>query len=349
MLVTVDKDVAVSSSSGNELRRDPLLGFQVVVAEGRESRPQQWKSTIPAPSAMRCPFCGGHEDATPHERLALPQDLARNNDQQPWEVRVLPNIYPSLSPHFPDSIPQAASPFFESVAASGIQEVIVESPQHVRSFAQLPERNAILTFQAYQMRLNAIREEGRCRYVQLFKNNGPAAGASLEHSHSQLMATRYIPPIIEQELAASKAYYERTKQSFWSDLIESELEAGTRIVHADDQLVAFCPYASRMPFEVTILPRVSQADFGQANSTLLEQLALLLRSILVRVEKALNFPAYNYLIHTLPFDTFSTDHYHWHVEVLPRVTVRAGFEWGTGLYVNPLSPERAARILRELL
>jgi len=313
----------VSPSSGNELRRDPLLGYQVVIAEGRDSRPQQWKSTIPTPSAMRCPFCGGHEDATPHERLALPKDLTRKNDQEPWEVRVLPNIYPSLSPHFPDAAPAAASPFYETVAASGIQEVIVESPQHVRSFAQLPEQNAILTFQAYQMRLNAIREEGRCRYVQLFKNNGPAAGASLEHSHSQLMATRYIPPIIEQELVASEAYLQRTNQSFWNNLIESELAAQERIVHADDQLVAFCPYASRMPFEVTILPRAAQADFGQANSTLLEQLALLLRSILARVEKALNFPAYNYLIHTLPFDTFSTDHYHWHVEVLPRVFLKS--------------------------
>lgn len=298
---------------------------------------------------MRCPFCGGHEDATPHERLALPQGLNRQSDQEPWEVRVMPNFYPSLSPHFPDAAPTVASPFYEADAASGIQEVIVESPRHVRSFAQLPEQNAILTFQAYQMRLNAIRDQGRCRYVQLFKNNGPAAGASLEHSHSQLMATRHVPPIIEQELAASEAYLQRTNQSFWSDLIASELAAQERIVHADDQLVAFCPYASRTPFEVTILPRHHQADFGQANSTLLEQLALLLRSILARVEKALNFPAYNYLIHTLPFDTFSTDHYHWHVEVLPRVTVRAGFEWGTGLYVNPLSPERAARILRESL
>jgi len=348
-LVPADKDVAVSPSSANELRRDPLLGYQVVIAEGRESRPQQWKASIPAPSAMRCPFCGGHEDATPHERLALPLNLSRESDQQPWEVRILPNIYPSLSPDFPENPPSVASPFQESIPASGIQEVIVESPRHVCSFTQLPEQNAILTFQAYQMRLNAIRQEGRCRYVQLFKNNGPAAGASLEHSHSQLMATQTIPPIIEQELSASEAYFQQHQRSFWSDLIERELEDGSRIVHADEELVAFCPFASRMPFEVTILPRIGQGDFGQANSTRLEQLALLLRSILTRVEKALNFPAYNYLIHTLPFDTFSTDHYHWHVEVLPRVTVRAGFEWGTGLYVNPVSPEGAARILRESL
>lgn len=339
----------MSRSSGNELRRDPLLGFQVVIAEGRESRPQQWKSTIPDPSELRCPFCGGHEDATPHEQLVLPDHLERTSDQQPWEVRVLPNIFPSLSPVFPTESSASESSFYASETASGVQEVIVESPQHVTSFTGLPERNAILTFEAYQRRLNTIREEGNCRYVQLFKNNGPAAGASLEHSHSQVMGTRIVPPVIQQELAASEAYFQQTGRTYWNDLIEEELIAESRIVHADENLVAFCPFASRMPFEVTILPRQRQADFGHAKSTLLEQLALLLRSILARMEKALNFPAYNYLIHTLPFDTFSTDHYHWHVEVLPRVTVRAGFEWGTGLYVNPLSPERAAQILRESL
>ena len=161
------------------------------------------------------------------------------------------------------------------------------------------------------------------------------------------MATRIVPPIVQQELDASEAYFQQHGRSFWSDLIERELAAGSRIVYADDTLVAFCPFASRMPMELCILPRTPQADFGDANSTLLEQLALLLRSLLAQVEKALNFPAYNYLIHTMPFDTFVKDYYHWHVEVLPRVTVRAGFEWGTGLYVNPISPERAAQILRD--
>ncbi len=337
----------MSRNAGNQLRRDPLLGYQVVIAEGREDRPQQWKASIPPPSAMRCPFCGGHEDATPHERLVLPDNLTRSANQMPWEVRVLPNIYPSLSPDFPDEVPASEDPLYAFSSASGVQEVIVESPQHVTSFTQLPEANAILTFQAYQQRLNAIREQGQCRYVQLFKNNGPAAGASLEHSHSQLMATRIVPPIVQHEIDASEAYFHKHGRAYWSDLIEHELSAGSRIVHADEHLVAFCPFASRMPFELCILPRHAQADFGDANPTLLEQIALLLRSLLVRVEKALNFPAYNYLIHSMPFDTFAKDHYHWHVEVLPRVTVRAGFEWGTGLYVNPLSPERAAQILRD--
>ncbi|MBI1249742.1 DUF4921 family protein [bacterium] len=335
------------SEFGNELRRDPLLGYQVVVAEGRENRPQQWKATIPPPSAMRCPFCGGHEDATPEELLVLPAGLVRQSDQFPWEVRVVPNIYPSLSPAFPESLPVRENTFYPSIPASGVQEVIIESPEHVTSFTGLSEHCAKMTFQAYQMRLNAIRNAGHCRYVQLFKNNGPAAGASLEHSHSQLMATRWVPAVVDQEIDASLAYFQRHGQSYWSDLIEREMAAGERIVHADENLVAFCPFASRMPCEVCILPRHPQADFGHANSALLEQLALLVRSLLTQIEKVLNFPAYNYLIHTMPFDTFPADHYHWHVEVLPRVTVRAGFEWGTGLYVNPLSPEQAAQILRQ--
>ena len=335
------------SDFGNELRRDPLLGYQVVVAEGRENRPQQWKAAAAPPSAMRCPFCGGHEDATPEELLVLPEGLTRQHDRSPWEVRVVPNIYPSLSPFFPDEQPAEEDIFYPSIAASGVQEVLIESPEHVTSFTQLSDRNATMTFQAYQLRLNAIRDTGRCRYVQLFKNNGPAAGASLEHSHSQLMATRWVPAAVQQELDASLRYFQWHGRSYWCDLIQRELADGDRIVHADENLIAFCPYASRMPCEVCILPRHPQADFGHANSALLEQLALLVRSILAQIEKVLNFPAYNYLIHTMPFDTFPADHYHWHVEVLPRVTVRAGFEWGTGLYVNPLSPEQAAQILRQ--
>ena len=337
----------MSEFSGHQLRRDPLLGFQVVIAEGRENRPQQWKTSVPPASELHCPFCGGHEDATPHERLVLPAGLARQPDQMPWEVRVLPDIFPSLVPDSPGEAPHVTPPFYEVRPACGLQEVIIESPQHVPSFGQLPQRNAVLTFQAYQQRLLALRKDGRFRYVQLFKNNGPAAGASLEHSHSQMMATEHVPPVVEAELAASAAYFQKHGRTFWSDLIEREIQDGSRIVHVDENLVAFCPFASRMPLEVCILPRRPQADFGDANPTLLSQLALLLQSIVARIEKTADFPAYNYLIHTSPFDTPMPEHYHWHVEVLPRVTVRAGFEWGTGLYVNPLSTERAAQILRE--
>jgi len=245
-------------------------------------------------------------------------------------------------------VTEVGGDFYQTEPASGIQEVVIESPEHCRSFSQLPEENAIFTFQAYQQRLNWLRDDGRCNYVQIFKNNGPQAGASLEHSHSQIMASSVVPPGIREEIEASRRYFEQHRRPYWEDLLQTELADGRRIVHADEYLVAFCPYASRVPMELCILPRAGQADFGASNSALLEQLALLLRSLVARIEKALNFPSYNHLIHTTPFDTLASDHYHWHVEVLPRVTIRAGFEWGTGLHVNPLSPEDAASRLREM-
>lgn len=332
----------------SEIRRDPLLGYEVVIAPGREARPQQW-STAPvvADQSLSCPFCPGQESTTPHEVLVLPHVEGRAPDSPQWQVRVIPNAFPSLNSDPLEPCGPVDDLFFVARPAHGMQDVVIETPEHVAWVSQIPDQNLIWTFQAYQTRLRQIAATRQYRYAQVFKNCGPAAGASLQHTHSQIMASQEVPQWIAAELEASGNYCASHGHTFWEELIRRELGLGVRVVYADEDLVAFCPFASRLPLETWIFPRAAQADFRQAKSALLEKLAIVTKRLLAQIEKASNYAPYNFLIHTSPFDTIAPEHYHWHLEILPRVTVRAGFEWGTGMFVNPIAPERAAQAITQ--
>ncbi|TWT39498.1 galactose-1-phosphate uridylyltransferase [Blastopirellula retiformator] len=329
----------------SEIRREPLLGYEVVIAARRAERPHQWDHAVPPAKNLDCPFCEGAEASAPPELWA-----ARSADSAPngpgWQVRVVPNRFPAFDMSGEPSETHPDDPFFPSQSAHGWQDVVIESPQHLAGFTDLPAENARLTFVAYQARMTALKEEGRFGYAQVFKNVGPAGGASLEHSHSQIMATEGTPRQVQQELDASRDYYRQHGRSYWSELIERELAAAERIVYADDEFVAFCPFASRVPLETWILPRRACSDFCGVDLARLEQLAQLTQRCLAQIEKALEFSAYNYLIHTSPFDINAQDYYHWRLVILPRATTQAGFEWGTGMLVNPVPPERAAEMMR---
>ncbi|MGY8767723.1 MAG: galactose-1-phosphate uridylyltransferase [Pirellulales bacterium] len=328
----------------SEIRRDPLLKFEIVIAEGRSERPDQWHQEAAPPSEMVCPFCEGNEQTTPHESC-VSRESSSLPDQPGWQVRVVPNRYPSLNLDY-QSYTEEDSDFFTTLPANGVQDVVIESPQHLGSFTQLPEENARLTMLACRDRLREIQQDGRFKHCQIFKNVGPAAGASLEHSHSQIMASDRVPAQVTAVMEASALYFEQNGISYWADLIKRELSLESRVVQADDDFVVLCPFASRFPLQTLILPRVQQASFGDANSALLAKLAKLTQRMLLRIEKLLKVSSYNYLIHTTPFDTIAEEHYHWQLEILPRITTPAGYEWGTGVFVNPMAPERAAQLLR---
>ncbi|PQO30178.1 DUF4921 family protein [Blastopirellula marina] len=329
----------------SEIRREPLLGYEVVIAARRAERPQQWDHSPPAAKLLACPFCEGSEALAPPELWA-----ARTPDSPPdgpgWKVRVIPNRFPAFDMSGEPRETPRVDPFFPGLPAIGWQDVVIESPDHRVSFTELPLENARLTFEAYQARLTALKNDGGYCYAQIFKNVGAGGGASLEHSHSQIMATQRTPLRVQQELDASRDYLQRTGRSYWSELIERELAAGERIVYADEHFVAFCPFASRVPLETWILPRRPNSDFCGVDLARLEQLAQLTQRCLSQVENALEFSAYNYLIHTTPFDINAQAYYHWRLVILPRATTQAGFEWGTGMFVNPLPPERAAAMMR---
>lgn len=329
----------------SEIRRDPLLGYEVVIAARRGERPQQWDHSPPNAKKFDCPFCEGAErHAPPEVWAARPDDSPANGPG--WQVRVVPNRFPAFDMSRQAEVAASDDFFFSREAALGWQDVVIESPRHQVSFTELSPENARLTFVAYQARLKALKEEGRYAYAQIFKNVGAAGGASLEHSHSQIMATRKTPERVRLELTASRDYFRRFGRSYWAELIERELAAAERIVYADESFVVFCPFASRVPLETWILPRHANSDFCGVDLARLEQLAQLTQQCLAQIEKALEFSAYNYLIHTTPFDIKAQAYYHWRVVILPRATTQAGFEWGTGMYVNPVPPEQAAAMMR---
>ena len=228
-----------------------------------------------------------------------------------------------------------------------IQEVIIESHRHIAGTTELSEAELAEVLAMYRQRIVAAVQNPHIRHAMVFKNVGPAAGASLEHTHSQLVGMAMVPPFMAEELAATLAYHRQHARCLFCDLLASERATASRIVLETEHFVAFCPYASRFPLETWLMPRGHRSHFEQHDAALLPELARILRSCIERIERIAGRSEYNYLIHSAPFDTHSQSHYHWHIEIFPRLATTAGFEWGTGMFINPVFPEEAARLLRE--
>jgi len=238
----------------------------------------------------------------------------------------------------------------------GAHEVIIETPLHYLNLADTPLDQLEKVLWMYRERLVDLLLDQRFKYILIFKNYGAAAGASLSHPHTQIIATPVTPLTLAQELNSAKDHYRDKERCLFCDLIRQELESRERIVVAGEQFVAMAPFASRFPFELFVVPRQHLCSFAEAGDDVLHSLAVVLKETLLRVKKCLNDPAYNFLIHTIPnikagverawyWGTIELD-FHWHIELIPRLTRIAGFEWGTGFYINPTAPEEAARYLR---
>ena len=332
----------------SEYRQDPLSRRWVIIGcDERASRPNEFVEATSRDGSVLCPFCPGHESDTPP-----PVASYSANGKGSWLVRVVPNKYPALVADVaPCSTCQPLSPNATSgtVPGFGRHEVIIESPRHIASLSELNDEEAELVFTAYRDRIRALKADGRYRYVQVFKNAGAAAGASLEHIHSQLLALPAVPEVVEQELVSSAEYFHRHQRSLLLDLVGEEQKASARIVAKTQNYVAFCPFASRFPYEVWILPRQHQPRIESLQAGELGELSRLTRDVIGCIERAVGQVAYNYFLHTLPFDSPAHDHYHWHIEIIPRLTKVAGFEWSTGCFINPYPPESAAAHLRASL
>jgi len=225
--------------------------------------------------------------------------------------------------------------------------VIVESPGHVISMADLSEESIKLTLFAFRDRVRDLRNDFRLRYVLLFKNHGEGAGATSEHTHSQLIALPVVPKRVQEELEVCERYFKFKERCVFCDIVRQESRSGSRIVTETDEFVSLAPYAARFPFETWIMPRHHASHYEEASDQQLANLAWILRSTLRKMDKVLERPAYNLLVHTTPLQEGACPYYHWHIEIIPNLTRVAGFEMGTGFYINPTPPEESAQFLRD--
>jgi UDPglucose--hexose-1-phosphate uridylyltransferase len=326
-----------------EFRRDPIVGRWVIVAAGRGDRPHDFERLPPRRVGGVCPFCVGHEEHTPGELFAL-RAAGTPPDKPGWRLRVVPNKYPALE--LGDDLGRQSEGVYERMEGVGAHEVIIESPRHVVSLADLAHDEVCDLLAVYRQRLTTHKHDPRLKYGLLFKNVGPAAGASLEHTHSQLIVTPIVPINVWEEMTGGLEFYHVHGRCVWCRMIEQELSAGQRVVAETERFAAFCPFASRFALETWIVPKLHASHFEGAADDQLADLAGILRQVIGRCDAALGQPGYNYIVHTAPFDTHDLTHFHWHIEVMPSLSRTAGFEWGTGFYINPVPPEQAAAMLR---
>jgi UDPglucose--hexose-1-phosphate uridylyltransferase len=235
---------------------------------------------------------------------------------------------------------------FDWMSGVGDHEVIIETPRHNTRLSDLETEEVAAVIGAYRKRRLALKQDPRFRFVMVFKNHGAAAGASLEHSHSQLVALPIVPIQVSEEMEGARRYYNDHHQCIFCAMIQQELSAEVRIIEEREGIVAVAPFASRFPFETWLIPHGHSPSFEKMEGY--DGLADCLRGVLRRMDRVLTDPPYNFIIHTAPFGEPADEYYHWHLEIMPRVTKVAGFEWGTGFYINPTPPEEAAKYLREI-
>jgi len=327
-----------------QLRKDPVLGRWVIIATERGKRPTDFPHEKPKSTGGSCPFCEGNEDKTPPEVLAYrPSGSAPNTPG--WEVRVVPNKFPALS--IEGELDRAGEGMYDKMNGVGAHEVIIETPEHDGELCWLPVEQVGKVIRAAQDRMVDLQGDTRFRYIQLFRNRGKAAGASLEHPHSQLMALPIVPKRLVEELAGSKKYYGYKERCVFCDIVAQETWTKSRIVCENDMFIAIAPFAARFPFETWILPREHDPSYEDMEDAERLAFAAILKETLMRIDVSLSSPPYNLLVHTSPCGERDLEYYHWHVEIMPRLTKVAGFEWGSGFYINPTTPEDAAMYLRD--
>ena len=328
----------------SELRQCPISGHWVVLSSKRAERPQEFAVSRPARRVKTCSFCEWHETETPSEIVAFREPGSAPNVAG-WRVRVVPNKYPALLADA--DLTTLDHRGGRGMVGAGLHEVIIETPRHVVSTTDLTDAELREVLWIYRDRLVHLKEDDRIAWCSIFKNVGPDAGATIEHTHSQLIALPIVPSQIRDELERARSYYDHHGSSLFRAVLDREKKLRERVVLETKNFIVFCPYAARTPYETWLFPKTAQAHFADIDHAHASELARLLREVLRGIEVLLDRPAYNYYIHTAPFDIENPEHYHWHVEIIPRVTKIAGFEFSSGCYINTLPPEQAAEALRE--
>ncbi|MCG3175948.1 MAG: Galactose-1-phosphate uridylyltransferase [Candidatus Omnitrophica bacterium] len=329
-----------------QLRKDPVTSRWVIVQSERPLGPDDFKIEQQSRSSRACPFCPGNESMTPPEIVSYGRKGAQKPGAGPWQVRVVPNKFPAL--RIEESLDKMALGVYDRIGGFGAHEVIIESPEHDREIADQPLEQVVTLLRVYRDRCLDLRKDPRFKYVLIFKNFGAQAGASQEHPHSQLIALPVVPSRVMGEVKGSQKHFEHTDRCIFCDMMDQERAEHRLAVYENERFIAIEPFASRFPYETWILPREHQSTFELTPEEHLTDLADALKTALYKIKTLLHNPPYNFMIHSLPIHGREEDSFHWQIEIIPQLTEVSGFELGTGFYINPTPPERAAEALRRV-
>ena len=330
-----------------ELRQNFFTKEWVIIATERAKRPEELATHRPAqtvPSFVEsCPFCPGNENKTPPEIMRYPAS-GHGDVNAPWTVRVIPNKFAALSRETQPT--RSLQDVWRRIEGFGFHEVIIDSPDHAACMALLRDEQVGDILRAYKERYSLLSMDRRINHVTIFKNHGADAGASLAHPHSQLIATPVIPSQVRHRLHEALRHYDDDGTCMFCHMVEREVEEQTRIVQKSEHFVAMEVFASATPFATHIFPLRHMASFGDISAAEIADLARVLRSLLAKIYVGLENPDLNFTIRSGPSDYASARHFHWYVSVIPRLTRVAGFELGSGMFINTVLPEAAAEFLR---
>jgi UDPglucose--hexose-1-phosphate uridylyltransferase len=340
----------------SELRQNPITKEWVIIAPERRNRPDQFKRhKVPKKITAweqeekdRCPFCPGNE-AISGEAVLTYYAEGKDAGESEWSLRVVPNKFPALvDGDTTYRITEGPDNFFIKMNGVGYHEVVIEDPEHFQTIATMPLIAVERIISSYQERYRSLIRKPNVELLTIFRNNGPGAGTSLRHPHSQIIASPIIPIHIRHMIEEGVRYYDTMGRCIYCNLIEQEKLAGKRILSETEHFIAFTPFFSRSPFEIWILPKKHRASFGNISSLEQRDLARILTDMLQRLYEGLDNPDYNYMIHSAPYQEDPADYYHWHLQILPKLYKMAGFELGSGIYLNSTSPEENAQYLRKI-
>jgi len=330
-----------------QLRQNPATKEWVIIATERSKRPEEFKAPEEkeTPSALKtCPFCPGNESLTPGELFAF-RDYGTKPDSKGWRIRVVANKFPALIPTGNIKRMQFEE-FFRYMDGVGSHEIVIESPDHNRSIATLDQKQVEEIFLAYKERYSSLKKDPRYEMILIFKNHGREAGTSISHSHSQIVATPITPNHIRHYVEEAMRYFDDNGECVYCNILKTEL-ANERVILETDNFAAYVPFAARSPFEIWVQPKKHYSSYERISAMDTKELGFVMRQTLGKLYKGLKDPAYNFMILSAPCHEEELEYFHWHIQIVPRVASVAGFEMGSGIYINTVIPEEAAKFLRE--
>jgi UDPglucose--hexose-1-phosphate uridylyltransferase len=327
-----------------ELRRDPIVARWVIVDTDEPFKPEHYQHEQYVPKGGLCPFCYGNEALTPPEIDSV-RELHTPANTPGWQVRVVPNKFPAL--HIEGELDRKGMGIYDLSNGIGAHEVLIETPYHHKDIPDLLNEEIEKFVMMYCRRMSDLERDQRFKYIMLFRNYGFAAGASLEHPHTQLIALPMVPKNVMEEIKGAASYFEYRERCLFCDMIRQEIQEKERVIIENKYFIVFCPFVSRFPFEIWILPKKHNGRFCQMSQEESVAFAVVLKDTITKIKKVFVNLSYNFIVHSAPINGDSaSESYHWHLEFMPKLTRVAGFEWGTGFYLVPTPPELAASYLK---